>query len=53
MFIPNTEHQELSLFDSVNQMSDSLRKRLETSWAEVFEYFGWCGIAEELAWLER
>ncbi len=43
MFVPHTKHNQPSLFDTVNQMSPVMRRRLEGSWAEIF-----CKIDESI-----
>lgn len=48
MFVPNKKHQERSLFDTVNQLSPMMRKRLDNSWAAVFYKEIFCHIDESI-----
>lgn len=48
MFVPHTKHNQPSLFDTVNQMSPVMRRRLEGSWAEIFYREIFCKIDETI-----
>lgn len=48
MFVPHTKHNQPSLFDTVNQMSPVMRRRLEGSWAEIFYRDIFCKIDESI-----
>lgn len=48
MFVPHTQHNQTSLFDTVNQMPPVMRRRLEGSWAEIFYREIFCKIDESI-----
>lgn len=48
MFVPHRKHNQPSLFDTVNQMSPVMRRRLEGSWAEIFYREIFCKIDETI-----
>lgn len=46
MFRENNEHRQLSFIESVNFMDESIRERLDNSWAPVFYKNVFCNIDE-------